>query len=91
MDETAQGKTARRLYTAAEQADARLSATIAARTNGKRDRWTLTAEDKRNPEIREALREKLNADEVWLTFLRTSRDAANSAIQAAWLEENERW
>jgi hypothetical protein len=62
------------LYTLAEQADARLTATIAARTNGQRDRWTMTAADLvNNPEIREALREKMNADEAWLTYLRTTR------------------
>ena len=67
-------ETAKTLYTLAEQADARFSATIAARTNGKRDRWTMTAADlMNNPEIREAYRAKLNADDVWLTFLRTSR------------------
>ena len=69
-------KTAHILYTLAEQADARLSSTIAARTNGKRDRWTMTADDlMMQPEIREALTVKFAADEAWLTFLRTSREA----------------
>lgn len=62
------------LYYAAERADARLSEVIASRTNSKRTRWTLTAADYLIPEIREALREKMNADETWLTFLRTSRE-----------------
>ncbi len=67
------------LFTLAEQADARLTATIAARTDGKRDRWTMTAADLLNyPEIREALRAKQNADEVWLTFLRSTRNRAVS-------------
>mgnify|MGYP006951219927 CR=1 FL=1 len=73
MDNTKAAATARTLYTLAEQADARLTATIAARTNGKRDRWTLTSTDLLIPEIREALRAKRNADEAWLTFLRTTR------------------
>jgi hypothetical protein len=64
------------LFTLAEQADARLTATIAARTNGQRDRWTMTADDLLNhPEIREALRAKMNADEAWLTFMRTASAA----------------
>lgn len=62
---------ARLLYIRAEQADARYSAVIRARTGG--DRWTLTPEQERIPEVREAYREKRNADEAWLTFLRTSR------------------
>lgn len=63
------------LYTVAIQADERLSATIAARTNGQRDRWTLTASDLLNsPEIREALRAKYTADDAWLTFLRVDRE-----------------
>lgn len=61
------------LYTLALQADKRLTATIAARTNNKRNRWTMTADDRLCPEIREAYRAKVNADEAWLTYMRTSR------------------
>jgi hypothetical protein len=66
-------KRAHALYTLAEQADARFSATISARTNGKRDRWTMTASDMMVAEIREAYKAKINADEAWLTFLRHNR------------------
>ena len=59
------------LFTLAEQADARLTATIAARTNSSRDRWTMTAADLMLPEVREAYQAKVTADEAWLTFLRT--------------------
>ena len=61
------------LYVLAEQADARFSEAIKSRTDGKRDRWTMTAKDMLCPEIREAYRNKLNADEAWLAFLRKSR------------------
>jgi hypothetical protein len=61
------------LYTLAEQADARLTETIKARTDGKRDRWTLTAADLLIPEIREALKVKMDADEAWLAFMRWTR------------------
>lgn len=62
------------LYTLALQADARFAAVVSARTQGKRDRWTMTSADMlNNPEIREALRAKLNADDAWLTYLRHSR------------------
>ncbi len=64
---------ARTLYALALQADARLSATIAARTNNQRTRWTLTTDDEAQPEIREALREKLVRDAAWTTFQRVSR------------------
>jgi hypothetical protein len=64
------------LYTQAVQADERLTATIGARTNGKRDRWTMTAADlTQHAEIRDALRDKFNADGAWLQFMRTSREA----------------
>jgi hypothetical protein len=66
---------AHRLYTLAEQADRRFSETVKSRTYGKRDRWTMTGEDLLIPEVREAYRAKVNADEAWLTFLRTSRVA----------------
>lgn len=59
------------LYTLAEQADARLTETLKSRTG--RDRWTMIASDYLIPEVRDALRAKLNADEAWLTFMRTSR------------------
>jgi hypothetical protein len=60
------------LYTLAEQADARLTETLKSRTG--RDRWTMKAEDYKIPEVREALNAKLNADEAWLTYLRTTRN-----------------
>ena len=62
------------LYTIALQADERLSETLKARTG--RDRWTMKAEDYFIPEVREALRAKLDTDEAWLTFMRTSRRTA---------------
>ena len=62
----------RMLYTLAEQADARYSATIAARCPGK-TRWTLTAEQAAIPEIREAYQAKRIADEAWLAWMRTHR------------------
>ncbi len=64
------------LFTLAEQADARFSATVAERSGGKRDRWTMTADDLMSHEVREAYRAKITADEAWLTFLRTSRKAS---------------
>ena len=66
-------KAAHILYTLAEQADARLTATLAARTG--HDRWTMQAADYRIPEVRDALTAKLNADEAWLSFLRHTREA----------------
>ena len=71
--------TAHVLNTLAEQADARFSETVRARTNGKRDRWTMTATDAKIPEVHEAYRAKVNADEAWLTFLRTSRATERTA------------
>lgn len=67
----ARRKAGRILYTLAEQADARYTETIKARTG--RSRWTLTTDDERIPEIQDAYREKINADQAWLTFLRTTR------------------
>jgi len=64
--------TAHTLYMLAEQADARFSATVEARTG--RDRWTMTAEDRKIPEVAEAYRAKLNADEAWLMFLRFAEE-----------------
>jgi hypothetical protein len=52
----------------AEQADARYSSTIAARTG--KTRWTLTADERRIPEIQEAYRAMVNADEAFWTFCR---------------------
>ncbi len=73
-------QTAKTLYTLAEQADARFSATISARTNGTRDRWTMTADDLMgHPEIREAYRAKLNAEEAWLTFIRAALTCLRTA------------
>lgn len=63
------------LYTLALQADARFTAVIAARTDGKRDRWTMTAADMMIAEVREAYRAKLVADDAWLTFLRLDSEA----------------
>ena len=60
------------LYVLACQADARLTETLKSRTG--RDRWTMKAADYLIPEVREALRAKLDADQAWLTFLRTSRE-----------------
>jgi hypothetical protein len=62
------------LYTLAEQADARLTETLKSRTG--RTRWTMIASDYLIPEVREALLAKLNADEAWLTFMRTTRPMA---------------
>ena len=70
-DMTNNTKTAHILYTLAEQADARLTEVLKSRTG--RNRWTMKAQDYLIPEVREALRAKLNAAEAWLTFLRTSR------------------
>lgn len=67
----ARRRAGRILYMLAEQADARYTATITARTG--RSRWTLTADDERIPEIQDAYRQKINADQAWLTFLRTTR------------------
>lgn len=67
-----QRDTGRTLYTLAQQADTRLSATIHSRTNGTRNRWTLTAADEQIPEIREALHEKRVADDRWLAFMRST-------------------
>lgn len=63
------------LYMLAEQADARFTETVRSRTNGKRDRWTMTGADLiDHPEIRDAYRAKVNADEAWLTYMRYSRN-----------------
>jgi hypothetical protein len=64
------------LYTLAEQADARLTETLKSRTG--RDRWTMKADDYKIPEVRDALRAKLNADEAWLTFLRHNRQKSEA-------------
>ena len=69
-------RAAHTLYVLAEQADARFSETIKSRTGGKRNRWTMTAQDMLIPEVFDAYRAKLAADEAWLTFLRTSREAS---------------
>jgi hypothetical protein len=66
-------KTPHPLYTVALQVDARLTATIAARTNGQRDRWTMTAKDLLIAEIRDALHAKMVADSAWLDYLRFDR------------------
>ena len=73
-------ETAKRLYTLAAQADARFTATIAARTEGRRDRWTMTGQDWMIPEVWEAYRAKLAADEVWLTFLRHARKVSDGGV-----------
>jgi hypothetical protein len=59
------------LYYAAEAADQNLNAVLDAFTG--RTRWTMKADDYKIPEVRAALRAKLDADEVWLNFLRDSR------------------
>ena len=64
-------ETYRRLSLFAERADARYSAVIKARTG--KTRWTLSKTDETIPEIVEAYREKRNADEAILTFMRTTR------------------
>ena len=61
------------LYTLAEQADARYNETIQSRAGQHKTRWTLTPAEERIPEIAYAYRQKRNADEAWLTYLRTSR------------------
>jgi hypothetical protein len=75
MTETNRARTARTLYGLAEQADARYSAVVAARTHGRRTRWTLTPDEARHPEIAAAYAAKVAADEAWLTFLRTRQEA----------------
>ena len=68
-------QTNEQLYGQALQADTRYSATIAARTDGRRDRWTMTAQDRALPEVQAAYRDKVQADEVWLMWLRTAGHA----------------
>jgi hypothetical protein len=64
-------ETYRRLMILAEQAEARYSAVIKARTG--LDRWTMTREQEAIPEIAEAYRAKVTADEAVCTFIRTTR------------------
>lgn len=59
------------LMTLAEQADARYSETAKSRTGAYR--WTMTKAQRSIPEVQDAYRAKVNADEAWLTFMRTSR------------------
>lgn len=61
------------LYRKALMRDALLTSTIAVWTGNKRDRWTLTAKDKRNPEIIKASRAKIDADDKWIAFLEENR------------------
>lgn len=77
------------LFTQAEQADARFSEAVRSRSNGQRDRWTMNATDWLIAEVRDAYREKVNADEVWLTFLRTNR-AAREKLSAPALKREDR-
>lgn len=63
--------TAQILFTLAEQADQRYSATVHARTG--KTHWTLSRDEALIPEIRDAYHAKVTADEAWLTYLRTSR------------------
>lgn len=73
-EETAYLANGKRLYWLSERADARLSEIIRARTDGRHDRWSVPAAVLiAHPDIREALREKLDADEAWLTYLRSGR------------------
>lgn len=53
-----------RQYWAAEHADAQLSAILSEYTNGRRNRWTLTAQDLQHPKVRAALKIKLDADDA---------------------------
>ena len=61
---------ARILYALTEQADARFSEVVKSRTG--RTRWTMRPDDQRIPEVADAYRAKVNADQAWLTFLRTT-------------------
>jgi hypothetical protein len=71
------------LYALAEQADARLTEVLKSRTG--RDRWTMQADDYMIPEVADALRAKMNADEAWLAFLRTSRNrTAAKPVEHDW-------
>ena len=58
------------LYTLAEQADRRYSATVYARTG--KTRWTMTRDEERIPEVRDAYLAKVRADEAWLSYLWTN-------------------
>lgn len=49
-------------YWIALHADAQLSAIIAEHTGSRRNRWSLTAEDLQQPQIRAALTMKLDED-----------------------------
>ncbi len=64
--------TAHPLYLAAEQADAHLTAVLTAQCEG-RTPHTLIVADYAIPEVRQALTAKLDADQAWRTYLRTSR------------------
>ena len=75
-------KTPHILFTLAEQADARFSATIAGRSDGKRDRWTMNASDWMTAEVREAYKAKVTADEAWLTFLRIDSENRMKAVRS---------
>lgn len=66
------------LRTIAEQLDARYTETIKSRTDGKRDRWTLTADDERIPEIRVALAAKVVADDAWISWQRANSPKAEA-------------
>ena len=61
------------LYLAAEQADAHLTAVLQAQCDGRMPR-ALIAADYAIPAVRQALTAKLDADQAWRTYLRTSRN-----------------
>lgn len=63
----------RALYEAALKADIELSLSIELATEGQRDRWTLTAQDRAVPVVRAAYRAKVQADSVWLDEMRRLR------------------
>lgn len=60
------------LYYAAERADAAYSAAVAAVTGGKRNRFELTPAERQLPAIAAAYRAKVDADAVWLTYMRSN-------------------
>lgn len=60
-----------RYYDAAIEADERLSHTLMQLTG--RTRWTLRAEDYYIPAVREAIKAKIDADMVWLSWLQAAQ------------------
>jgi hypothetical protein len=70
------------LYAIAQQADARFSETVKSRSDGQRDRWTMTMADWNCPEVKAAYRAKVNADDGWLSFLRWDSEQRTQAHKA---------